>query len=261
MKAKSIEEVLLQLRQIIIDAQKRGDRKGYFAALYYKMTESVQEGISKGRFEDSARMERLDVIFANQYLDALDSWKNKRALSSSWKIALDSTKKSSLLLLQHLLLGINTHINLDLGIATVETMQGQPIESIQNDFDAINAIIGSLVYEVIQEISRISPLLSLMGLHANQKDSILIQFSIDNARDGAWAFAETLNRKTGEDKLKCITDRDGDISKLAYALLNTKGLIRFTIWIIHLFEWRNPGKIIKVLDNFSKTFIKASTVK
>jgi hypothetical protein len=143
----------------------------------------------------------------------------------------------------------------------VETLQGQPIESIQNDFDAINSIIGSLVYELIQEISRVSPLLSLMGLHANKTDSILIQFSIGNARDGAWAFAEVLNKKAGEEKQKCITARDGDISKLANALVNTKGLIRFTVWIIHLFEWKKPGKIIKVLDSLTKTFIKASAVK
>jgi hypothetical protein len=74
-------------------------------------------------------------------------------------------------------------------------MQGSAIESIQKDFDAINVIIGSIMYEVIQEINRISPLLSLMGLHANQKDSILIQFSIANARDGAWVFAEELSKK------------------------------------------------------------------
>jgi len=261
MPAKSIDEVLSQLTHIISESQNANNRAGYFASLYYKVTAGVKEGIAKGVFEDGPRMERFDVIFANRYLDAIDSWKNNRAFSGSWKIALDSTKKSSLLVLQHLLLGINAHINLDLGIAAVETMQGLPVEGIQKDFNAINAIIGSLTYEVIHEISRISPLLSLMGLHANQKDSILIQFSIGNARDGAWIFAEDLSTKLVESKINCITARDNDISKLANALAKTRGLMRFTIWIIHLFEWKKPGKIIRVLDSFSRTFIKASSVK
>ncbi len=261
MPASSIDEVLSQLELIISESREANNRAGYFASLYYKVTDGVRQGIMKGEFEDGPRMEKFDVIFANRYLDALNSWKNKSSLTGSWKIALGSTEKSSLLLLQHLLLGVNAHINLDLGIAAVETMQGLPLESLQKDFDAINAIIGSTMYEVIHEINRISPLLSLMGLHANQKDSILIQFSIGNARDGAWVFAEELGKKTGEDKLKCVAARDNDIAKLAAALANTRGFMRFTVWFIHLFEWKNPGKIIGVLNSFSKTFIKASEVR
>lgn len=261
MPSNSIDEVLSRLELIISEARKTRDRTGYFASLYYKVTAAVKQGITKGEFEDGARMGKFDVIFANRYLDALDSWKNKRSLTKSWKTALDSTKKSSLLLIQHLMLGVNAHINLDLGIAATETTQGSPLDYIQKDFDAINAIIGSVMYEVIHEINRISPLLSLMGLHANQKDSILIQFSIDNARDGAWVFAEELSKKTGDDKLNCIAARDSDITKLAIALANTRGFMRFTVWFIHLFEWKKPDKIIGVMNSFSKTFIKASVVK
>ena len=261
MRASSIDEVLSQLELIISEARKNGDRSGYFASLYYKVTAGVKQGITRGEFEDGTRMEKFDVIFANRYLDAFYNWKDKGPLNGSWKIALDSTKKSSLLLIQHLLLGVNAHINLDLGIAAVEAIQGFPIESIQKDFDAINAIIGSITYEVIHDINHISPLLSLMGLHANQKNSILIQFSIGNARDGAWVFAEELNKKMGEDKLNCIKTRDNDITKLAVALANTRGFMRFTVWVIHLFEWKRPGKIISVLNSLSKTFITASAVK
>jgi hypothetical protein len=261
MSAASIDEVLQQLSEIITDGERTGDRTGYFAALYYKVTAGVQEAITKGVFEDGPRMARLDVFFANRYLDALQQWKKNAPTSGCWKVALDATHASSLLLLQHLLLGINAHINLDLGVAAVETMQGQPIEGIQNDFDAINAIIASLTYEVMHDISRISPLLSLMGLHASHTDSILIQFSIGNARDGAWIFAQDLSQKQNQEKAACITSRDNDITKLAAALVHTRGFIRLTAWIIHLFEWKNPANIIGTLNAMSKTFIKASTVQ
>jgi hypothetical protein len=68
-------------------------------------------------------MEKFDVIFANRYLDALNSWKNKGSLTGSWRVAL-VLLKIFLLLIQHLLRGINAHINLDLGIAAVETYAG-----------------------------------------------------------------------------------------------------------------------------------------
>jgi hypothetical protein len=256
MSATTIDEVLSQLEKIINDSQRTGDRVGYFAALYYKVTSGVKTGIAKNEFEDGPRMARLDVIFANRYLDALEQWKNGQPLSASWKVALDATRQSSLLVLQHLLLGMNAHINLDLGIAAVEVMQGQPIEGIQKDFDAINTIIGSLTNEVIREIDRVSPLLSLLGLHADRTDLLLIQFSIGNARDGAWSFAQDLSKTAAG-----IAARDKSIAQLASTISQPRGVIRFTLWFIHLFEWKRPGKIIHALNSYTKTFITTPGAK
>lgn len=141
---------------------------------------------------------------------------------------------------------MNAHINLDLGIAATSVSGGQ-LSDVQKDFDSINTIISSLTYQVLNEIDRVSPLLSLLGLHATDRTSILIQFSIDNARDGAWCFAENLITKQGADYEACITQRDLKIKKLANNLVHTKGFMRITVWIIRLFEWRKPAKIIRVL--------------
>lgn len=260
-QATTIDEVLSQLEKIIADAQASKDRTGYFAALYHKVTSGVKEGIAKGDFQNGPRMERLDVIFANRYLQALDQWRNGQPLTDSWKIAFDATKESSLLVLQHLLLGINAHINLDLGIAAVETINNEPIEDIHTDFDAINTIIGSLTYQVIHEIDRMSPLLSLIGLQANNTDSFLIQFSIGNARDGAWCFAQELSTKKGDDYSNYINARDKDIATLGKTLADTTGFLAFTLGIIHLFEWKDPRRIIAELDGYKKAFIKAAMVK
>jgi hypothetical protein len=268
MPANTINEVLSELKVIIAESERAGDRAGYFAALYYKVTAEVKEGIDTGKFENGPRMERLDVLFANRYLAAWDQWKKGLPTTGSWAVAFEATKKRSCLFLQHLLLGMNAHINLDLGIAAVETVQGQVVGSessgdramqdIQTDFNSINAIIGSLTYEITNDINRVSPLMSLLGLHADNTESLLVQFSITNARDGAWCFAEELGRKTGSEYAACIAARDGDITKLAQALIVSKGLIGITMWIIHLFEWKNPGKIIKALYGSKKKFIKAA---
>jgi hypothetical protein len=251
MTTDNIDNILAKLEAIIAESVTTNNRTGYFAALYYKVTASVKEGIIKGSFENGARMEQFDVVFATRYLDALNAWKNKQPVTASWQVAFDAAENSSGLVLQHLLLGMNAHINLDLGIAAVEVSGGQ-MDSIRSDFDSINIIISSLTYQVLNDLSQVSPLLSLLGLHASNQTSILIQFSIDNARDGAWCFAEELVSKQGADYTICIAQRDQTIKQLAQQIIESTGFMRFTIWMIHLFEWKSPSKIIKILHESGK---------
>jgi len=258
MTATTIDEILSQLEELIRHCIKTNNRAGYFAALYYKVTSRVKEGILKGEFDDGKRMEALDVTFANRYLTAMNNWNNKKDTTASWQVAFDATNKSSIIVLQHLLLGINAHINFDLGIAAVEVARNQDIQNIRKDFNNINTIIASLTYEVLNEINRISPLLSLIGWHATNFESILVQFSISNARDGAWAFAEALSIEAGQTYEAAIKQRDADITVLAKAMVRPSPFIRITLWIIRLFEWRNPKRIIRALHEYKKKFIKVS---
>jgi hypothetical protein len=261
MQATTIDEVLSALSAIIDDSIRTNSRAGFFAALYYKVTSSVKEGILHNRFDDGPRMEQLDVTFANRYLDAYTQWKNKLPMTGAWRVAFETVEQASPLVLQQLFLGMNAHINLDLGIATVETMKGKDLQGISNDFNNINLVIASLTNEVIRDLDRISPLLSIMGLHASNNNSILIQFSIGSARDGAWRFAEELSAQTGAAYDKCVADRDENITKLAESLVHTGFLLRLTIWVIHLFEWKRPSRIIEQLHNFKKPYLKVAQMK
>lgn len=255
---QTIDEMIQQLEHLIAECIATNDRIGYFAALYHKVTVRVKEGILNNEFENGPRMERLDVLFANRYLTAVQQYRNGQTPTGSWQAAFDSCRKRSTLVLQHLLLGMNAHINLDLGIAAVEAAQPNDLRSIRNDFNNINNIIGSLIFEVMTEINRVSPLLSLFGFHATN-ESILIQFSITNARDGAWSFAEDLSTQlTQPGRDTCIHHRDGVIQKLGLSLLKPKGLIRITMWLIHLFEWKNPARVIKAFYKYEKKYISVS---
>ncbi|MGZ3764736.1 MAG: DUF5995 family protein [Mucilaginibacter sp.] len=249
--ATTIDDIIAALENVIADCTASNSRLGYFAALYLKVTKSVKAGIAAGQFQDGERMATLDVLFASRYLDAYAQWKNKQQPTGSWAIAFEQAEKSSVLVLQHLLLGMNAHINLDLGIAAVETSGTKPLALLQQDFDSINTVISSLTYQVLNELGRVSPLLSLLGLHSSN-NSPLIQFSIDNARDGAWCFAEDLIQKQGDDYTQCIAKRDATIQQLGQSLVGMTGAMRFTVWLIHLFEWRSVSAIIKTLNEYSK---------
>ena len=252
--ANSIDEVITSLEKIIAHSIQTKTRIGYFATLYLSVTRSIKDGIDKGHFQNGARMEKLDVVFANRYLQAYDQWKNKETPSACWAYAFQETEKASVLIIEHLMLGISAHINLDLGIATaqIQAELGEPLQNIRDDFYTINAIISSYTYKTINALNKVSPLLSLMGLHANNSSSVLIQFSTENARDGAWCFAEELYDKKGTDLAAAIHARDQNILKLGKSIVNQHGLLAFTIWMIHVFEWKQSKEIIAALSENQK---------
>jgi hypothetical protein len=70
MAPRTITEVIAAIDEIVRLCEQKRNRAGYFAALYKRMTIAVGEGIRANAFEDGARMERLDVVFAQRYLSA-----------------------------------------------------------------------------------------------------------------------------------------------------------------------------------------------
>jgi hypothetical protein len=86
-------------------------------------------------------MEQLDIIFASRYFEAWDCYINHQNCSRAWQAVFKATEDSNLIVLQHLLLGINTHINLDLAIAAADCCPGDTIYDLQTDFIKINDII------------------------------------------------------------------------------------------------------------------------
>src|SRR5205085_2557752 len=170
------------------------------------------KGIEAGAFENNERMNRLDVVFANRYLEAFEAFRNNQKLSSSWKKAFDCCNKNSTTVFQHLLLGINAHINLDLGIAAALTAPGAAIHSLKQDFDTINKVIGTLVNEVQNELSEINKIMLLIDRVCNDRDEAVANFSIGIARKKAWKFAVALAGKSKEEWDVLIAATDSEIS-------------------------------------------------
>jgi len=244
----TIDEVIDQLEKIIIYCEVNNNCAGYFAALYCKVTCKVKDCINNKEFEDGVRMERLDVTFASRYLNAFYSWLAGRQTTNSWKIAFDAVAQNKPLVLQHLLLGMNAHINLDLGIATTVVMEGSLLEDIHNDFNTINSILNSMTDNIEDCLTKINPLLRLLDLNIYKYDEMLVQFSISTARDGAWVFAQELAGKKDNDFDNCINTRDGIIQQLGISIANPHGfLLRCIVGIIKLFEKKNVAHVIKLL--------------
>jgi hypothetical protein len=218
----TIDQVVVALDALVADAIETQSRLGYFAALYNRVTMAVRDGIRAGSFEDPARMERLDVAFANRYIAAYERFRRGAAAPASWRLAFEAGSRLDLSVLQHLLLGINAHINLDLGVACAEIAPGPAIDGLEPDFNRINDLLASLLPEVELQLIEISHLLGVsVGIadHFDDLDGRVGNFSMREARRSAWRFARILARLSGPlSHDVAIQARDQEIALLAFKL-------------------------------------------
>ncbi|WP_339869199.1 DUF5995 family protein [uncultured Algoriphagus sp.] len=243
---KTIDEVLVRMDQIVAECKNDQSRIGYFAILYRQVTRRIRDGILAREFEDNPRMEKLDILFAGRFINAYNTWKIAQAPTNSWMLAFEASKDSKHLVLQHLFLGINAHINLDLGISAADTMGSEPIAGIQNDFNKINAVLAELVDGVKSNISMVSPIFGWLIPLAKGRDEMLLNFSIQLARDGAWKYAGEYYGC--EDRNASIVERDRNISKLANKLINPGKFLSFMVKIVGFAEWKSVSRTMDQLD-------------
>lgn len=243
---KTIADVLFQLDEIVNECKRIQSRIGYFAILYRQVTRRIRDGILAREFEDNERMEQLDIHFAHRFIEAYELYKRGEKPTESWNTAFEASEKSNHLVLQHLFLGINAHINLDLGIAVVETVAENPIEVIHADFNTINRILSELVNGVKANISKVSPIFGTLIPLAKGKDELLLNFSIQIARDGAWQYA--VDHYSCEDAIQSIQERDSRITKIAQRLLNPGKFLRFMVKMVGFAEWKSVSRTMDQLD-------------
>lgn len=188
----SINDVLAELEKIIEWSRQNESPAGYFASVYFLMTDAVKKAILDGAFENGSRMEQLDVRFAKRYVEAFYDWQQGRPVSRSWAAAFDAVSDTNLTALQHILLGINAHINLDLGIAAAQTRPGDAIFGLRKDFNKINDIIAALTDETQTRLARIWLPFGWLDQWLKTEDEGWINFSIGMARNTAWKAATVL---------------------------------------------------------------------
>lgn len=244
----TIDEVLARLDEEVARARRERSRLGYFAALYRGVTARVREDILARRFEDGARMERLDVIFANRYLDALDGYRRGGAASRAWVAAFDAAESRFPIVLQHLLLGVNAHINLDLGVAADEAAPGDQLAPLRRDFDLISDLLCAMIDESQDRLARVSGWTTVLDRVGCRNDERVLDFSIRKARAHAWAAAERLSPLGAEAKRREIEALDGKALHHARLIRHPKLTYSAATLLVRLSE---PSDVARIIDTLS----------
>lgn len=246
-QAQDIDQVLDRLAEIIAGARELRSPLGYFPALYRQVTLRVKQGIAAGSFEDGARMARLDTIFASRYLNAYQTFRAGGQPPSCWQVAFEATRGNRLIILQDLLIGINAHINFDLGIAAAEVAPGEAIGSLHGDFDQINQILGSLLPKVEAVVGRFSPLIGLLDQIGGRDETQALNFNLDAARDDSWNHALILAHLPPAVWPAALDALDTKVTFLARLIADPGGLAGKAVEMIRLSESIDRVAIIDAL--------------
>ncbi|QOH58161.1 hypothetical protein C6Y44_20980 [Rhodococcus rhodochrous] len=237
--ANDIDEVLGILDGIVDETAERGDPRGCFAAVYRQMTVAVKAGV----FADKDRMNRIDTLFANRYFEAYEATAPTRA----WQIAFDAAKHDRLIVLQHLLLGINAHINLDLAVVVGENLSGSELDAFRTDYDKINDIIAGVMPKVRDAIESFSPLIKILepvgAVHP------VLDFAFDRARETAWVWAEMLSQMDANLRPAAIDVLDRNVAVLGRVIARPDPLTAALVGLVHNTESKDMRRIIRTLDN------------
>ncbi|MEU3338801.1 DUF5995 family protein [Streptomyces sp. NPDC002144] len=248
MAAENIDDVVNGLADIVRDAGRAGDRIGYFAALYRQVTVEVRSAIHAGQFEDGARMDRFDTHFGNRYFEAYDAWRRDRSGPRCWREAFGLLKDDDTIIVQHLVLGVNAHINLDLAVAAARTSPGEDIHALRHDFLLINDILGRVVLAVQDSVDALSPFMSLLDKVGGRTDERILDFSIRQSREEAWYNAVLLAGQNDQEREATIERLDIRAAVLARLIARPGGLVRPALELIRRTESDDVPAVITHLD-------------
>lgn len=251
MTVETIDDVIAALDAVVSRAETEGDRVGYFAALYRKVTVAMRAAIRAGEFLDGARFERLDVTFAKRYLDALEAYRRGAHVSDSWRVAFDACAQREPAILQHMYAGLAAHLLLDLGVAAAEIAPGPRIHDLRGDFEHVNVIVGRLMREVDAIVGGLSPLVGALDRVAGPQYAAANKLGISVARDVAWWSAQRLAPLDEVARTPLVRRMDGSAAFVADHLVRPRVPLGLAARLIRAGEPNDPTAVIRALRGAS----------
>lgn len=173
------------------------DRRATFLSCYRLMTGNMLAGLHAGRFHDAAWVDHLLSRFADYYFTALSAYEHDPLTAPPvWQLAHQACRQPNTLVIQHLLLGVNAHINYDLVLVLVELLerawpQLTPAERATRyaDYSLVNTIIAETI-DTVQDtvIEPASPIMDVVDKAFGPVDEWLTSRLITHWREGVWQY-------------------------------------------------------------------------
>lgn len=235
------------LARIIAACRERNSRLGYFAAVYRKVVTAVEQGVARGDFDDPDAMRAVNHTFLQRYVEAFDAHERRAPVSGCWGAAFDAAADRRVSVVQHLLLGVNAHINFDLPIAVNDAIAPDALPGFADDYARMNKLLASVVAEVSADTARFAPLLYWLTRVGGQADDVILDFSMQRAREHAWRCALELPLVTGEARADLIATFDRRATEIAHAVAQPTGVVRIAAFLIRRTDRGTVAEIIAEL--------------
>jgi len=218
------------------------DCSGYFPALYSRVTARIGASIEDGTFVDGPGIDRFATGFASHYFTAArDHPHGPRCWQACWNVAGDR----KLLIVQHLLIGINAHVNYDLPRAVVEIAdQRGDLQSIRPDFDTVNDVLAATYVDVVKDLDRVS---RWVNSAARLGGGRAFNFSLTLARARAWQAASAMYPLSADGRRAYSEELDRLVSVLAFLITKPAPVAWPLVKLAQRFEEHDPTKVVSAL--------------
>jgi hypothetical protein len=194
-RAATVTEVV-DIMEMLDRELSDADGLWWFNRLYLRVTLAVRSAVTTSTFRDPAFLERLDVVFANLYFDAVAAGDtDPLAAPSAWRPLFESRHQRGILSIQFALAGMNAHINRDLPagiVAAYLATDGAPGQTSARhaDFERVNDLLETVEAQIKVECS--TGLVGLVDSAAGDVDDAVAMWKVRAARETAWTHAEVL---------------------------------------------------------------------
>jgi hypothetical protein len=234
-----LRDTIEELRAVALAAD---DASGYFPAMYARVTKRIDQAAADGRFGNGTGMVEFARSFAGWYLRPSAG---VEPIPGSWSAAWDVRDDRRLLIVQHLLLGINAHVNHDLPQVVIEAAdQRGDLAGIRADFDAVNDVLADTLPEVIRDLGRASRWANVAAAAGGGR---LFTFSLTAARDQAWRYAERNWALDAADRSQEAASLDELVRVLAYLVVHPGWPIRWLVPLARRLEEDDPRTVVRDL--------------
>ena len=235
-----LADTIEELRAVALAAD---DASGHFPAMYARVTDRIDRAARAGEFGDADGMVRFAGAFAGWYLRPRSG---VDPIPRSWRATWDVADDRGLLVVQHLLLGINAHVNHDLGQVVVEVAdaRGGELIDMRADFDAVNAVLAATMPDVLADLGRVSQWVNRAAAWGADR---WFHFSLTTARDQAWRFAVATHPLDAAARARAAVELDRLVCVLAYLVTQPVRPVRWLVPVVRRLEPDDPRAVTRTL--------------
>jgi hypothetical protein len=201
-RVRDVVEGLAHLEEELV-AQR--DRRAVFVTAYLTITRTIEAWLERGVFLQNAVVAAYAVAFANAYRHALASYEQGRPdeIPAAWRQSFDARLDARVSVVQHLLLGINAHINHDLPYAVLQGGLDVHCDRCYSDHTRINDALRVATPFVRRRITAAWPRrYHLVGYLYGPMIDEAVAMTFVRARQRSWALAKMLDTAPPAERLR-----------------------------------------------------------
>jgi hypothetical protein len=217
----TVEEALAGLTALEQSFRVSNDRRAVFIGAYIAITAAMQQAIGTGEFKDDIWVRQYLLHFVRLYMKALNAFEqgDLEHVPAAWRVAFQLSSKGEGLVIQHLLLGVNAHINHDLAIALMGAGIDPDRPMRYNDHTGVNEVLKRAANSLQDHVERLyAPSLHILDQLLGHWDEDFACLMVDKARETAWhhclALADCATEEDREAVLHRIDEHAGALAEL-----------------------------------------------